>query len=95
MTKFSNVRKIKILKVVTSYSYYDITVISLFFGLSFTVCPHLLILAIVNQTEQKTGRRVKYFYAREVVVAQLVDRLLSIPEVCGTNPVIGKNLLVH
>ena len=27
-----------------------------------------------------------------VVVAQLVERLLSIPEVRGSNPVIGKNL---
>ena len=29
---------------------------------------------------------------RAVVVAQLVERLLPIPEVCGSNPVIGKNL---
>ena len=29
---------------------------------------------------------------REVVVAQLVERLLPIPEVRGSNPVIGKNL---
>ena len=28
----------------------------------------------------------------EVVVAQLVERLLPIPEVRGSNPVIGKNL---
>ena len=27
-----------------------------------------------------------------VVVAQLVERLLPIPEVRGSNPVIGKNL---
>ena len=32
---------------------------------------------------------------REVVVAQLVEQLLSIPEVCGSNPVIGKNLFIH
>ena len=30
---------------------------------------------------------------REVVVAQLVERLLSIPEVRGSTPVIGKILL--
>ena len=29
----------------------------------------------------------------EVVVAQLVERSLSIPEVCGSTPVIGKILL--
>ena len=31
--------------------------------------------------------------SREVVVAQLVERLLSIPEVRGSTPVIGKILL--
>ena len=31
-------------------------------------------------------------YSWEVVVAQLVERLLPIPEVRGSNPVIGKNL---
>ena len=30
---------------------------------------------------------------REVVVAQLVEQSLSIPEVCGSTPVIGKILL--
>ena len=29
-----------------------------------------------------------------VVVAQLVEQLLPIPEVCGLNPVIGKNLFI-
>ena len=29
----------------------------------------------------------------EVVVAQLVERSLSIPEVCGSTPVIGKFIL--
>ena len=29
-----------------------------------------------------------------VVVAQLVERLLLIPEVRGSNPVIGKNLFI-
>ena len=31
---------------------------------------------------------------RTVVVAQLVERSLPIPEVCGSNPVIGKNLFI-
>jgi len=30
-----------------------------------------------------------------VVVAQLVERLLPIPEVCGSDPVIGKNYIEH
>ena len=30
-----------------------------------------------------------------VVVAQLVERLLLIPKVCGSNPVIGKNLFIY
>ena len=34
----------------------------------------------------------KNFYLRAVIVAQLVERLLPIPEVRGSNPVIGKNL---
>ena len=33
-------------------------------------------------------------FIREVVVAQLVERSLSIPEVRGSNPVIGKNLFI-
>ena len=32
----------------------------------------------------------KCFYLWEVVVTQLVERSLSIPEVCGSTPVIGK-----
>ena len=32
---------------------------------------------------------------RAVVVAQLVERSLPIPEVRGSNPVIGKNLFIH
>ena len=32
---------------------------------------------------------------REVVVAQLVERSLSIQEVRSSNPVIGKNLFIH
>ena len=30
-----------------------------------------------------------------VVVAQLVEQSLPIPEVCGSNPVIGKNLFIY
>ena len=30
-----------------------------------------------------------------VVVAQLVERSLPIPEVRGSNPVIGKNLFIY
>ena len=30
-----------------------------------------------------------------VVVAQLKERALPIPEVCGSNPVIGKNLYIE
>ena len=30
-----------------------------------------------------------------VVVAQLVERLLPIPEVQGSYPVIGKNLIIY
>ena len=36
----------------------------------------------------------KQYQAWEVVVAQLVERSLPIPEVRGSNPVIGKNLLI-
>ena len=35
-----------------------------------------------------------YLYG-EVVVAQLVEWSLPIPEVCGSNPVIGKNLFIY
>ena len=35
-----------------------------------------------------------YLQTREVVVAQLVERSLPILDVCGSNPVIGKNLLI-
>ena len=36
----------------------------------------------------------KLLAKREVVVAQLVERLLPIPEVWSSNPVIGKNLFI-
>jgi len=32
---------------------------------------------------------------KAVVVAQLVERLLPVPEVRGSNPVIGKNLFIE
>ena len=38
------------------------------------------------------GERQQIKKRWEVVVAQLVERLLPIPEVRGSNPVIGKNL---
>ena len=34
-------------------------------------------------------------FSGEVVVAQLVERSLPIPEVRGSNPVIGKNLYLY
>ena len=37
----------------------------------------------------------KYGYKRAVVVAQLVERSLPIPQVRGSNPVIGKNLYIY
>ena len=40
------------------------------------------------------AKKVKY-EAWAVVVAQLVERSLPIPEVRGSNPVIGKNLSIH
>ena len=40
----------------------------------------------------KLMRKILYLIFRAVVVAQLVERLLPIPEVRGSNPVIGKNL---
>ena len=33
--------------------------------------------------------------SRAVVVAQLVERLLPVPEVCGSNPVTGKKFMEH
>ena len=46
--------------------------------------------------EKETGNDpFKKATFREVVVAQLVERSLSIPEVRGSNPVIGKNLFIY
>ena len=41
---------------------------------------------------KKTLTKIQISWA--VVVAQLVERLLPIPEVRGSNPVIGKNLFI-
>ena len=43
----------------------------------------------------ESKRQVKTTIMWEVVVAQLVERSLSIPEVRGSNPVIGKNLFTY
>ena len=57
---------------------------------------HLLALQqnnwIVSRT-RKLSRKDSNNWA--VVVAQLVERLLPIPEVRGSNPVIGKNLFIY
>ena len=37
----------------------------------------------------------KVLFVEAVVVAQLVERLLPIPEVRGSNPVIGNNLYIE
>ena len=37
----------------------------------------------------------KKIYSREVVVAQSIEGSLPIPEVRGSNPVIGKNLYIY
>ena len=44
---------------------------------------------IVNAGNYQGSKKVLHW---AVVVAQLVERLLPIPEVRGSNPVIGKNL---
>ena len=36
----------------------------------------------------------KEYFVGSVVVAQLEERSLPIPEVCGSNPVIGKKLFL-
>ena len=41
----------------------------------------------------ESSRRQKIIYIWEVVVAQLVEQSLAIPEVCSLTPVIGKILL--
>ena len=52
--------------------------------------------------ESKTGPEsvnknysITFHFSGAVVVAQLVERLLPIPEVRGSNPVIDKNFIEH
>ena len=47
-------------------------------------------LVCLKHTKNSRSKILKFF--RAVVVAQLVERSLPIPEVCGLNPVIAKNL---
>ena len=47
-----------------------------------------------NVRKQAFVVRPKLFSSWEVVEAQLVERSLPIPEVCGSSPVIGKILLI-
>ena len=51
------------------------------------------ILVKLHEINLKTNQQVTKIFFREVVVAQLVERSLPIPEVRGSNPVISKNLL--
>ena len=45
--------------------------------------------------KQGLDKRYKEEEKRAVVVAQLVELSLPIPEVCGSNPVIGKKLFIY
>ena len=38
---------------------------------------------------------IKKYQAWAVVVAQLVEQSLPIPEVCGSNPIIGKKIILN
>ena len=61
-------------------------------------CSILIISSGSKRIKQiKYLPRMKNFLhpKRAVVVAQLVERLLPIPEICGLNPVIGKKLLIY
>ena len=62
--------------------------LKLVFFLSSNILP-----LIVNILEVKYYNYKSFLFLREVVVAQLVERLLSISEVRGSTPVIGKILL--
>ena len=62
--------------------------LKLVFFLSSNILP-----LIVNILEVKYYNYESFLFLREVVVAQLVERLLSIPEVRGSTPIIGKILL--
>ena len=52
-------------------------------------------IRVLLQNEHCINLCTNFVYRRAVVVAQLVERLLHIPEVRGSNPVIGKNLIVY
>ena len=53
-------------------------------------------LTVGAVTNRRTFDDVKVsLYNWAVVVAQLVERLLPIPEVHSSNPVIGKNLFIY
>ena len=62
------------------------------FFLSFFIFEQIWIIREKAQEELFSKRRS---YSRAVVVAQLVEWLLPIPEVRGSNPVIGKNLYIE
>jgi len=51
----------------------------------------ILTLWLVKNTKDQIVGLIKKLHYWAVVVAQLVERLLKIPEVRGSNPVIGKN----
>ena len=61
------------------------------FFLSFFIFEQIWIIREKAQEELFSKRRS---YSRAVVVAQLVEWSLLIPEVRGSNPVIGKNLYI-
>ena len=48
-----------------------------------------------NDKQTYTKRQMNKQSILAVVVTQLVERLLPIPEACGLNPVISKNLYVY
>ena len=54
-----------------------------------------LLISYGKHTATKNPDRCKFCVYWAVVVAQLVERSLPIPEVRGSNPVIGKNLFIY
>ena len=55
---------------------------------------HLIVCCLLINYFSRSESRIKILeYIWEVVVAQLVERSLSIPEVRSSTPVIGKILL--
>ena len=47
---------------------------------------------MIDNEEDRVRERDKKYKGRAVVVAQLAERLLPIPRIRGSNPVIGKIL---